>query len=34
MSDREIMDAKFSTLKSNKAPEHLFGKDINKGDKG
>ena len=30
MSDREIMDAKFSTLKSNKAPEHLFGKDINK----
>ena len=30
MSDREIMDAKFSTLKSNKAPEHLFRKDINK----
>jgi hypothetical protein len=30
MSDREIMDAKFSTLKNNKTPEHLFGKDINK----
>jgi hypothetical protein len=28
MSDREIMDAKFSTLKNNKTPEHLFGKDI------
>ena len=30
MSDREIMDAKFSTLKNNKTPEHLFEKDINK----
>jgi|TARA_R110000744_G_scaffold5065_2_gene17837 hypothetical protein len=30
MSDREIMDAKFGNLKNNKAPEHLFGKDITK----
>jgi len=30
MSDREIMDAKFSTLKSKKSPEikHITGKDV------